>query len=90
MPSQPPGHPALPRSTWLILANRPAYFSMTRLFFTENTPDTPFAERLATVLSPSLLTTPSSVTLPFATMMWMEGTADKVYRSSPGFEKMAR
>ena len=44
-------------------------FSSMRLFTTENTPLTPFACTSAMLLSPPLFTTPSSVTLPFCTMM---------------------
>ena len=51
----------------------------TRLFFTEKTLGTPLARRPARFLSVSLSTTPSSVTVPFFTMMWMEGTADQEY-----------
>src|SRR5258708_27083411 len=47
----------------------------TKLFFTEKTLGTPLARKPATFLSVSLSTTPSSVTLPFFTMIWMEGTA---------------
>ena len=48
------------------------FFSLratTRLFFTENTLGTWFARKLARFLSISLSTMPSSVTLPFFTMM---------------------
>jgi hypothetical protein len=44
-------------------------FKTTRLFVTENEPGTPRARMLATFLSVSLSTTPSSVTLPFFTIM---------------------
>ncbi len=47
----------------------------TKLFFTEKTLGTWLARKPATFLSVSLSTTPSSVTLPFFTMIWMEGTA---------------
>lgn len=46
-----------------------SWFSTIRLFTTENTPLTPFACISAILLSPPLLTTPSSVTSPFFTMM---------------------
>src|ERR1700683_1133983 len=47
-----------------------SYFAgTTRLFFTENTLGTPLARRPAMFLSVSLSATPSSVTLPFLTMM---------------------
>jgi hypothetical protein len=52
------------------------YFDTTRLFVTENTFGTPLARRPARFLSVSLSATPSSVTFPFFTMMWMEGTAE--------------
>src|SRR5262249_58021461 len=55
---------------------RSAYsFVTTRLFFTENTFGTPFARIPARFLSASLSTTPSSVTFPFFTIMWIDGTA---------------
>ncbi len=46
-----------------------------RLFFTEKTFGTSLARRLARFLSLSLSTTPSRVTFPFFTMMWIEGIA---------------
>jgi len=51
------------------------YEPTTRLFLTENTFGTPFARMPARFLSPSLSTTPSSVILPFLTIMWIDGTA---------------
>src|SRR5256885_15419028 len=47
----------------------------TRLFLTENTLGTLFARMPARFLSASLSVTPSSVTLPFFTIMWIDGTA---------------
>ena len=49
----------------------PDHFTTTRLLVTENTPETLFARRPSIFLSPSLSTTPSSVTWPFFTMMRM-------------------
>ena len=40
-----------------------------------NTFDTPLAMMLARSESPSLATTPTSLTSPFFTMMWMDGMA---------------
>jgi len=45
------------------------FFSMRKLFFTEKTPGTPLAAMNARVASPLFGATPSSVTLPFLTMM---------------------
>src|SRR5580698_4536523 len=45
-----------------------------RLLVTENTPETVFARTPARFLSVALSTTPTRVTFPFATMMWMGGT----------------
>src|SRR5258708_27192445 len=63
-------------------SNDPAYsndylpsLAATKLFFTEKTLGTWLARKPATFLSVSLSTTPSSVTFPFFTMIWMEGTA---------------
>jgi len=69
-------------STQLSVIDR--YFDTTRLFVTENTFGTPFALIPAIFLSPSLSATPSSVTFPFFTMMWIEGTAESAYRDIPG------
>jgi|SRR5580658_9817743 hypothetical protein len=60
------------------------YLLTTRLFVTENTFGTPFARNPARFLSVSLSATPSSVTFPFFTIMWIEGTADSLYRCNPG------
>ena len=51
------------------------HFSITRLFLTLKTPATPLAATFARFRSNSLPTTPSRVTLPFLTMMWIGGTA---------------
>src|SRR5579863_9302810 len=56
--------------------NSMLYFGTTRLFFTENTFGTPFARRPARFLSVSLSATPSRLTFPFFTMIWIEGTAE--------------
>ena len=45
------------------------YFSTRKLLTTEKTPDTPLARIFARSLSPWVDTTPSSVTLPFSTIM---------------------
>src|SRR5262245_48224072 len=50
-------------------SSRPRYFSIRKLFFTENTPATPLACTFAIFLSASLATTPSSVKFPLFTMM---------------------
>lgn len=60
----------------LRLVNELRYLLTTRLFVTENTFGTPLARNPARFLSLSLSATPSSVTFPFFTMMWIEGTAD--------------
>ncbi len=49
-------------------------FTTRRLLITLNTPGTPLAWMPATFLSVWLSTTPSSVTTPFLTMMWMGGS----------------
>src|SRR5438045_24938 len=49
--------------------------SVLRLLTTLWTPLTPLAAMPATFLSISFATTPSSVTSPFFTMMWIGGTA---------------
>ena len=56
--------------------------SILRLFVIEKTPETPLACTPAMVLSFWLSTTPSSVTCPFLTMMWIDGTACTAYRFS--------
>src|SRR5215510_8680784 len=43
----------------------------SRLLVTENTPGTPFARMLTRFLSPVESTTPSRVTCPRSTIMWM-------------------
>ena len=63
-----------------ILPSREAvelsYFPSTlNLLSTENTPLTVFARIPAMSLSPCDATTPTSTTCPFATMMWIGGTA---------------
>jgi hypothetical protein len=63
------------RVTHLLLSTR-------RLFVTEKTPETLFACSPAMFLSIWLSTTPSSVTFPFLTMMWIGGTACNAYRFS--------
>src|SRR5712664_4051542 len=55
-----------------------------RLFVTEKTPGTLFARMETKFLSPWLSTTPSSVTCPPLTMMWIGGTGPKAYRCSAG------
>lgn len=52
-----------------------AYFSTFNSLVTENTPETELARSLARTLSISIPTTPTSVTWPFFTMMWIGGTA---------------
>lgn len=53
-----------------------SYFpSNLNLFSTENTPLTPFARMCAMSISPCDATTPTSVTFPFSTMIWIGGTA---------------
>src|SRR2546430_15427442 len=54
-----------------------------KLFFTEKILRTALARRYARFLSASLSTTPSSVTLPFFTMIWMYGTASIEPRERP-------
>jgi len=56
-------------------AHRELYFSTVNSFVTENTPETEFARALARILSALFATTPTSVTWPFFTMMWIGGTA---------------
>ena len=51
------------------------YLSTRRLLVTEKAPGTPLAWMLAMFRSMAVATTPSSVTWPFLTMMWMGGTA---------------
>jgi len=58
------------------------WFSTRRLFVTEKTPETLFACSPAMFLSIWLSTTPSSVTFPFLTMMWIDGSACNAYRFS--------
>ena len=50
-------------------------FSTLNLFSTENTPLTVCARTPAMSLSPCDATTPTSVTCPLSTMMWIGGTA---------------
>src|SRR5882724_8097171 len=57
---------------YFLLSDEPT----VRLFVKENTLGTALALRFARFLSDSESTTPSSVTFPFFTMMWMEGSAD--------------
>ncbi len=80
---EPPG-PSKIQARRLNLSNSSDYLLTTRLFVTENTFGTPFARNPARFLSVSLSATPSSVTFPFFTMMWIDGTADSAYRCSPG------
>ena len=61
-----------PSSNYFLVSLPP---STRRLLVTEKTPLTPLARRPAMSLSASVATTPSSVTLPLSTMMWIEGTA---------------
>ena len=55
------------------------YFSIFRLFFTENMPSTPLTARKAKSLSRLVETIPSSVTCPFLTMMWTEGVRPSLF-----------
>jgi hypothetical protein len=50
-------------------------FSTTRAFSTANTFGTELARMPAMFLSASFATTPSSLTRPFFTMMWIDGSA---------------
>src|ERR1700683_1794910 len=56
-----------------------------RLFVTEKMPETLLARIPAKFLSPSLSTTPSSVTLPFLTMMRIGFCTPRAYFSSAGY-----
>ena len=84
-------HPAKPvaRRSLRKTDNRatPSYFpdSTRKLLVTENIPGTPFARMPAKFLSPSLSTTPSSVTCPFFTIMRIGFCTPIAYFSSAGY-----
>src|SRR5713226_9257778 len=63
--------------------------STRRLLVTEKIPGTRFARMLTQSLSDWVATTPSSVTWPPLTTIWIDGTLPIAYRSSPGSPKIA-
>ncbi len=73
--SRPPPRGLRPRRVPPTRHAQTGYFSTVRLLVTPKTPETPLAAMPAMFLSPSVETGPSSVTLPFFTMMWIGGTA---------------